>query len=87
MKGLRSLKSKLVNNFQGFGLEKIKFYFFISKDETSWSYGAAVTPGPRAARPNGLFLSATGALAAYLKSIKSTLNFNYDLAVGVTGFV
>ena len=57
------------------------------QDEQSWSDGAAVISGPSGALPNGIKLNSAGALADYLKSIKSKLNFNYDLAVGITGFV
>ena len=37
--------------------------------------------------PNGLFLSTTKALANYLAKIKGSLNFKYDMAVGITGYV
>ncbi len=38
-------------------------------------------------KPNSINLESPEVLATYLKSIKKDLNFNYDIAIGLTGYI
>ena len=63
-------------------LETKTFVFF--QEDQSWSDGKEVIP---AAKPGSIMFNTKNVLADYLRSIKSTLGFNYDLAVGITGYL